>query len=352
MRRPHRNALRNMAQPNSVVAAQAGTRNTLRWDVLLTQVVALAAATAAFNTYAQTYPTRPVRWVIPFAAGGGTDVVGRPMALAMGDLLGQGIVYDNRGGGNGMIAGEIVARAAPDGYTLLLGGPAIMAANPHLYAKMPFDVVRDFAPITKFANVPNVLAAHPALPARNMQELIDYARANPGKINWASSGIGTGGHLAIELFQMRTKTKVTHVSFKGAGPALISLMGGDMHLLIAVPGVFMQHIKAGRVRALAVGTLQRVPVLPDVPTLNESGLPGMQSGSWYGLIAPTGTPAVAVKTLYEATVKALKLPEVAARLQADGVLASGNTPEQFSKEIREESAMWAKVIKQAGIKLD
>jgi tripartite-type tricarboxylate transporter receptor subunit TctC len=274
------------------------------------------------------------------------------MALAMGELFGQGIVYDNRGGGNGLIAGEIVARAAPDGYTLLLGGPAIMTTNPHLYARMTFDVMKDFMPVTKFANVPNVLAAHPAFPARTVQELIDYAKANPGKINWASSGIGTGGHLAAELFQMRTRSKVVHVSFKGAGPALVSLMGGDMHLLVAVPGVFMRHIKAGRVRALAVGTLQRVPVLRDVPTLDESGLPGMQSGSWYGLIAPTGTPAGAVKKLYETTVKALKLPEIMTRMQADGVLASGNTPEQFAREIRDESAMFARVIKQVGIKLD
>ncbi len=322
--------------------------------VLVLRFFAATAALCAAAAHAADakFPVRPIRWVIPFAAGGGTDVVGRPMALAMGDLLGQGIVYDNRGGGNGLIAGEIVARAAPDGYTLLLGGPAIMTANPHLYARMPFDVVRDFMPVTKFANVPNVLAAHPAFPARNVQELIDYAKANPGKINWASSGIGTGGHLAAELFQMRTQSKVVHVSFKGAGPALVSLMGGDMHLLVAVPGVFMQHIKAGRVRALAVGSLQRVPVLPDVPTLNEAGLPGMQSGSWYGLIAPTGTPAVAVKTLYETTVKALKLPEIVARMQADGVLASGNTPEQFAREMREESAMFARVIKQVGIKLD
>lgn len=313
----------------------------------------LAALFAASNAYAQTtYPTRPIRWVIPFAAGGGTDVAARPMALAMGELLGQPIVYDNRGGGNGMIAGEIVARAAPDGYTLLIGGPAIMTTNPHLYAKMPFDVVKDFVAISKIANAPNVLAAHPALPVRTTQELIDYARANPGKLNWASSGIGTGGHLAIELFQMRTGSKVVHVSFKGAGPALVSLLGGNVNLLIAVPGVFMPHIKASRVRAIAVGSLQRLQVMPEVPTLDESGLPGMQTGSWYGLVAPAGTPAAAIKTLHAATAKALKLPEIVARQTADGLIPSGNTPEQFAKEIRAESAVWAKVIQQAGIKLD
>ena len=315
---------------------------------------ACLALLAASQAHAQTtaYPSRPIRWVIPFAAGGGADVVGRPIALAMGEMLGYPIVYDNRGGGNGMIAGEIVARAAPDGYTFLVGGPAIMTTNPHLYRKMPFDVAKDFTAVTKLAAAPNVLAAHPPLPVRNVQELIDYVKANPGKINWASSGIGTGGHLAIEQFQFRTQTKVTHVSFKGAAPALVSLIGGDVQLLVAVPGVFLPHLKAGRVRALAVGSLQRLPVLPDVPTLNESGLPGMESGSWYGLVAPTGTPVLAIKTLHAATVKVLKIPEVASRLQSDGAIASGNTPEQFANEIRNESALWAKVIKQAGIKLD
>ncbi len=231
-------------------------------DVPYTYCAALSLLAGAFasSLHAQpnTYPTRPIRWVIPFAAGGGTDVVARPMAIAMGEVLGQGIVYDNRGGAGGLIAGEIVARAAPDGYTLLVGGPALLTTNPHLYAKMPFDVARDLTPISKFANAPNILGAHPALPVRNIQELIDYCKANPGKVNWASSGIGTGGHLAVEQFQMRTQTKVVHVAFKGAGPALVSLMGGNVQLLIAVPGVYMQHIKAGRVRALAVGSLQRV----------------------------------------------------------------------------------------------
>ena len=168
----------------------------------------------------------------------------------------------------------------------------------------------------------------------------------------SSSGIGTGGHIAIELFQMRTGAKVTHISFKGAGPALVSLMGGDVQLLIAVPGVFLQHLKAGRVRALAVGGLKRLAVLPNVPTLDESGLPGMQSGSWYGLIAPTGTPQSAIKVLHAATVKVLAMPEINARLLADGAIPSGNTPEQMAKDIRAESAMWAKVIKQAGIRLE
>jgi len=304
------------------------------------------------HAQAPKYPTKVVRWVVPFAAGGGTDVIARPIALAMGDLMGQPVAYDNRGGGNGMIAGEIVARAAPDGYTLLVGSPSIMTTNQHLYAKMPFDPLKDFVPIVKFANVPNLLIANPALPARSVQELIDYAKANPGKLNWASSGIGAGGHLALELVQIKAGIKVVHVVYKGAGPALIAVIGGDAQLLFGGPGVFMPHLKAGRVRALAIGSLQRIAILPEVPTLNESGLPGMETGSWYGLVAPAGTPAAVVKLINAAAVKVLNMPESGARLAADGAIVSGNTPEQFGQEIRAESAMWGRVIKQAGIKLD
>lgn len=317
-------------------------------------LVLLPALAAVCPALAQTgnYPRKVIRWVVPFAAGGGTDVVARPIALAMGEMMGQPIVYDNRGGGNGMIAGEIVAKAAPDGYTLLVGSPSVITTNQSLYAKMPFDPIKDFAPITKFANVPNLLGAHPSLPARTVQELIEYAKANPGKVNWASSGIGSGGHLGIELFQIKTGAKVVHIAYKGAGPALVGVIGGNVQLLLAGPGVFMQHVKAGRVRALAIGSLQRIPILPDVPTLDESGLPGMQSGSWYGLVAPTGTPGAIIRFIHAATVKVLNMPEAASRLAADGAIASGNAPEQFAKDIRSEAAMWARVIKQAGIKLD
>ena len=314
----------------------------------------LLALSVVCPALAQTgsYPNKVIRWVVPFAAGGGTDVVARPIALALGEMMGQPVVYDNRGGGNGMIAGEIVARAAPDGYTLLVGSPSVITTNQSLYAKMPFDPIRDFAPITKFASVPNLLGAHPSLPARTVQELLEYAKANPGKVNWASSGIGSGGHLGIELFQSKTGVKVVHVAYKGAGPALVGVIGGDVHLLLAGPGVFMPHVKAGRVRALAIGSLQRIPVLPDVPTLNESGFPGMESGSWYGLVAPTGTPGAIIRFIHAATVKVLNMPETASRLAADGAIASGNAPEQFAKDIHNEAAMCARVIKQAGIKVD
>ncbi len=321
---------------------------------LPTKCVALLTALGAILTQAQStnYPVRAIRWVIPYPAGGGADIIARPIALAMGEMIGLPIVYDNRGGGSGIIAGEIVARSAPDGYTLLLGNPSLITTNPSLYPKMPFDTLKDFTAISKFANVPNLLAAHPALPARNMQDLIDFAKANPGKVNWASSSVGSGGHLAVELIQAKTGIKVVHVAYKGAGPALVGLIGGNVQLLFAGPGVLTPHLKAARVRALAIGSLQRIAILPDVPTLDESGLSGMETGSWHGLMAPARTPASVIKFLHAATVKVLNTPEIAARLAADGALVSGNTPEQFSKDIRAETTMWARVIKEAGVKLE
>lgn len=298
------------------------------------------------------YPNKPIRWVVPYAAGGGTDVIMRPIALMLGEALGQSILYDNRGGGGGVIAGEIVAKANPDGYTMLVASPAVMTVNPSLFASMPFDPIKDFAAVTKVASTPNVLAAHPSFLVRTIQELVEYARANPGKVNWASSGTGAGGHLAMELFRIRANIKVVHVPYKGAGPALVGLLGGNVDLLFAIPGVFMPHLKAGRLRAIAIGSLERIAILPDVPTLNESGFPGLESGSWYGLVAPAATPARVIKFTHAATVKVLNSPLIAARLAADGATAVGDTPEHFAQSIRDDTVMWAKVIKEAGIKVE
>ena len=298
------------------------------------------------------YPNKPIRWVVPYAAGGGTDVIMRPIALMLGEALGQSILYDNRGGGGGVIAGEIVARASPDGYTMLVASPAVMTVNPSLFASMPFDPIKDFAAVTKVASTPNVLAAHPSFPVRTIQELVEYARANPGKVNWASSGTGAGGHLAMELFRIKAGVKVVHVPYKGAGPALVGLLGGNVDLLFAIPGVFMPHLKSGRLRAIGIGSLERIAILPDVPTLNESGFPGLESGSWYGLVAPAATPARVIKFTHAATVKVLNSPVIAARLAADGATAVGDTPEHFARSIRDDTVMWARVIKEAGIKVE
>jgi tripartite-type tricarboxylate transporter receptor subunit TctC len=316
----------------------------------LAQSPAPSAAQSQSKGSAHAYPTKPMRWVVPFAPGGGTDVVVRPIAQKMTERLGQSVIYENRGGGGGVIAGETVAKAAPDGYTLLVAAVAVMTVNVSLM-KMPFDPVNDFAPITKFASVPNMLVARSAFPARRVQDVVEYATANPGKIVWALSGIGSAGHLAMELFRLKTGIKLVPVVYKGAGPANLALLSNEADLLFANPGVFMAHIKAGRVRGLAVCSLQRIPILPDLPTFHESGFPGFESGSWYGLAAPARTPASIVALLHTESVKVLQQADIRAQLALDGASPVGNTPQAFAQEIRDDIARWARVIKDAGIKL-
>jgi tripartite-type tricarboxylate transporter receptor subunit TctC len=306
---------------------------------------------AAQGDTAAGYPNKPIRWVIPFAAGGGTDVIARPIAQKLSERLGQSIVYENRGGGGGLIAGEIVAKANPDGYTLLVAAVAVMTVNVSLLPKMPFDPVKDFAPITKFATVPNMLVARAALPVRTVQEVIDYAKTNPGKVSWAVSGIGSAGHLGMELIRLTTGIKVTQITYKGAGPAVIGLLSNEADLLLANPGVFMAHIKAGRLRGIAAASLKRIPILPDLPTLHESGFPGFENGSWYGLAAPARTPAAVITLLHDEAVKVLRHPDIVAQLTRDAASPVGNTPQAFAQEIRDDIAKWAKVIKDANIKL-
>jgi len=288
---------------------------------------------------------------VPFAPGGGTDVIARPIAQKLSERLGQSILYENRGGGGGLIAGEIVARATPDGYTLLVAAVAVMTVTVSLVPKMPFDPVKDFAPITKFASVPNILAARAAFPARTAQDIVEYAKANPNKVTWASSGTGSGGTLAMELFRLNTGIKVVHVPYKGAGPATLGLLTNEADLLFANPGVFMPHLKAGRLRAIAVGSAKRISILPDVATFNESGFPGFESGSWYGLAAPARTPAAIIRLLHDETVKVLNQPDILAQFALDGAQAVGNSSQAFAQEIRDDIAKWAKVIKDANIRM-
>jgi tripartite-type tricarboxylate transporter receptor subunit TctC len=297
-----------------------------------------------------TYPTKPIRWLVPFSAGGGTDVIVRPVAQKVSERLGQSILYENRGGGGGIIAGEIVAKAAPDGYTILVAAVAVMTVTVSLM-KMPFDPVKDFAPITKIANVPNVLVARSVFPVRTVQEIVDYAKANPGKVNWGSSGTGSAGTLTMELFRLNTGIKVAHVPYKGAGPATVGLLTNETDLLFANPGVFMPHIKAGRLRPIAVASAKRLSVFPDVPTFGESGFPGYEAGSWYGLAAPARTPPAIIARLHAETVKTLSDPSILSQFALDGAQAVGNTPQEFGQNIRDDIARWAKVIKDANIKL-
>ncbi len=298
----------------------------------------------------QAYPNKPIRWVIPFAPGGGTDVIARPIASKLTERIGQHILYDNRGGGGGVIAGEIVARANPDGYTLLVAAVAVMTVTGSLQ-KLPFDPIKDFAPITKFASVPNLLAARMGLPVHKVQEIAPYARANPGKLRWALSGTGSAGTLSMELFRLTTGIDIVPIPYKGAGPALIAVLSNEADLLFANPGVFMPHLNAGRLRAIGSASLQRMAVLPEVPTFHESGFAGFESSSWYGLAAPARTPAAIIAFLHKEVVVVLKHPEIIARLAQDGATPVGNTPQAFAQDIRSETAKWAKVIKDANIKM-
>lgn len=298
------------------------------------------------------YPNKPIRWIVPYAPGGGTDVVARPIALKLGEALGQPIVYENRGGGGGLIAGEFVAKAAPDGYTQLVGSGNTHTFPTLLYDKIGYDPVKDYAPITNFTVVPNVLVAHPSFAPKTVQEIVAYGKANPGKINWASSGNGAGGHLALVLFAQQAGIKVVHVPFKGAGPAVIALLGAETDLLFANTGVFLGHIKAGKLRPIAVCALTRLPLLPNAPTLHESGFANFESATYYGLLTPAGTPRPIINRLHGELAKLIKSPESMERLASVGAIPVADTPEQFAQMLRLDVAKWAKVIKDHGIKPD
>jgi tripartite-type tricarboxylate transporter receptor subunit TctC len=317
------------------------------------KILPLAVLMVFTNAFAQTsgaYPNKPIRWVIPFAPGGGTDMVARPVAAKLTERLGQQILYDNRGGGGGVIAGEIVANANPDGYTLLAAAVAVMTVNVSLM-KLPFDPVKDFIPITKFANVPNMLASRAAFPVSKVQDVISYAKANPGKVRWALSGTGSAGTLSMELLRLTTKIDVIPIPYKGAGPAMIGVLSGEADVMFANPAVFMPHIVGGRLRALATASLQRTPALPEMPTFHESGFPNFESMSWYGLAAPARTPAAIIALLHKEVTAVLKQPDIIARITQDGGFPVGNNPQEFAQEIRNDIAKWAKVIKDANIKM-
>ena len=317
--------------------------------VVLFAATALALPPAAL---AQTgpYPSKPIRLLIPFASGGGADVVCRPFVQKLSERLGQSIVYENRGGAGGVLAGETVARAAPDGYTLLVGATGVMTVNVNLM-KMPFDPVKDFAPVTKIADVASLLATRPGLAPRTMKEIVGYAKANPGKLVWGFSGIGSPGHFWLEYFKLEQGFEVTQVYYKGAGPGILALLSNEIDIMSANLGVFITHIKAGRLRPIATSSMQRLAALPDLPTYAEMGYPGYEHGSWYGLVAPARTPEAIINRLYSESVKALKDPELIAAFTRDGATPVGNTPQAFAQFIRDEIAASAKLIKAAKIML-
>ncbi|HTD91558.1 MAG TPA: tripartite tricarboxylate transporter substrate binding protein [Burkholderiales bacterium] len=308
----------------------------------------------AFATSAQTqnYPSRPIRFIVPFPPGGGNDVMARIVGQKFTDAFGQQVVIDNRGGAGGNIGTEIASRAAPDGYTLFLGGVGSHGTNPGLQSKLPYDPVKDFAPVSQIASAALVVVSNLALPAKSISELVQYAQSRPGQINYASSGTGSIAHLSVELFNSMAKIKLQHVPYKGTGPALTDLLSGQVQLLFNSALSMLPQIRGNRVRALAVTSVKRIAPLPDVPTIAESGLPGYDATSWYGVLAPARTPRTIIDKLNAEIVRAVRAPELSNRLQSEGALPVGNSPEQFAAFIQRELDRWAKVIKEAGIKVE
>lgn len=303
----------------------------------------------ATGAYAQSYPTKPVRLIAPYPPGGSIDIVARLVGQRLTEAFGQQFVIENRTGASGNIGTDYVAKAAPDGYTLLLSGAPPLAANIYLFAKLPFDPVRDFAPIIRIANQPNVLVLHPSVPARNVKELIALAKSRPGKFNFGSGGVGASQHISAELFMMMTGVKMVHVVYKGGGPAMIELVGGQIDLMIETAPSAIPYVNSGKLKALGVTTLQRLAMLPNVPTIDEAGVKGYEFLSWMGLVAPAGVPKEIIQRL-NAEVQTAISGDLRKRLTELGLGVAGGTPEQFAAYIREDSAKYAKLVKVANIK--
>jgi len=317
---------------------------------------ALALLAAAGTACAQSgpYPNRPVRVVVPFPAGGGIDIVMRPVNEKLSAALGQPFVVDIRPGADGMIGTQMVAKSPADGYTLLAAstGPLVInpALNPVLKLAMPYDTLRDFEPITQLVVQPMCLMVHPSLPVKSVKELVAFAKARPGELNYASAGIGNASHLAAEMFKTETGTRLVHVPYKGATLAQVDLVSGQVHMIIISIPVMLTHLRSGRLRALAVGSEERVAVLPDVPTMREAGLPRFNANSWYGFFAPAGTPKEIVARLNAETARALRSPEIREGLAAQGADTVGSGVEAFTAHIKAELAKWRRAVQDAGIK--
>ncbi|MCE9642459.1 MAG: tripartite tricarboxylate transporter substrate binding protein [Betaproteobacteria bacterium] len=298
--------------------------------------------------HAQNYPAKPVRFIAPFPPGGSTDFLARIVALKMSEAMGQQVVVENRGGAGGTIGVEAAARAPADGYTIVMGHIGTFGVNPTLYPKLPYDAIKGFAPITLLAMVPNAMVVHPSLPARTVKEFVALARGKPKQLLYGSGGNGSAAHLAAAYFELLAKIQLTHVPYKGTGPALIDLVAGQTSMMITGMPAVMPHVRSQRLRLMAVGTDKRLSQFPDLPTIAEAGVPGYDATQWYGVLAPAGTPRDIVMKLNTEMKKALALPDVREKLAADGTVPVGNTPEEFGAHIRAEIARWAPVVKASG----
>ena len=324
-----------------------------RRDFSLGALAAAAALMAPGLANAQAaFPSKPITIVVPFSAGGTTDLLARIVGQALSVELGQTVIIDNRAGAGGNIGGQLVAKSAADGYTLFMGTVGTQAINASLYKKMPFDPIKDFAPLTRVANVPNLLVANPAQPYKSVAELIAYAKANPGKVNFGSSGNGSSIHLSGELFKAMAKVDMVHVPYKGSSPAVTDLLGNQIGIMFDNMPSAIQHVRSGKLRPLAVTTAKRSPELPNVPTIAEAGLPGYEATSWFGLFAPAATPVAVTLKLNAAIVKVLALADVKKRINEQGAEVYTETPAQFAAFIKTEAVKWGQVVQESGASIE
>jgi len=322
----------------------------MRLALFARTALAGALLAAAAQAAAQEYPTKPVRMIVGFAAGGGTDTTARPIAHKLSELFGQQVIVDNRPGAAGNIATDFVAKAGPDGYTILMGTIAALSINPSLYSNLPFDPERDLAPVTQAVDSTNILSLHASVPANSVKELIELAKSK--SLNYGSSGVGGTGHLAGELFNLMTGVKLVHVPYKGGAPAMVDLVAGRVELVFATAASAVPHIKAGRIKGIAVTTGKRSALMPELPTIAEAGLAGFEANNWYGLMVPANTPRAIINRLNAETVKVLGMPDVKTFLFNQGLDAAPSTPEEFGAYIRSERAKWAKIVKASGAKVE
>jgi tripartite-type tricarboxylate transporter receptor subunit TctC len=315
-------------------------------------IVMASAAMLAGNALAQQYPNKPIRLIVPFPPGGGVDFIGRIVGQKLSERLGQQVGIDNRAGANGIVGLEALKVAPPDGYTIAAASAGPLAVNPHIYARLPHDTLRDFTHISNMVNFPLLLVAHTSLPVRNVKELVALARSRPGEITYSSPGSGNSGHLAAELFNSMAKANILHVPYKGTAPAVIAVLSGEAQLTYSSIPTILPHVRGGRVRALGIGNAQRIPSLPEFPTIAEMGLPGYEAYAWGGMVGPANMPKDIVQRLNKEIVEILKQKDVSDRMLAEGTIPTPSTPEEFTAYMRAELKKWGDVVKMANIKAE
>lgn len=318
-------------------------------------ILGAAACTLALMTpiaHAQTYPVKPIRFIVPFPPGGGNDTIARQIGQRLASTLGQQVPVDNRPGAGGAIGAELAAKAPADGYTMFLAGVATHGINPNLRSRLPYDPLKDFNAVSLIASAPLLVVVHPSLPVKSVKELTALARSRPGQINYASNGAGGSSHLAVEMFRMMTDTNLVHIPYKGLSPALQELLSGEVQLMFSSAVAMLPQVKAGRLRAIAMTGAKRSPAIPDIPTVAEAGVPGYETGSWYGVVVPAGTPKAAIDTLSREISSFVRAPETVARMNSEAVIPVGSTPDEFTAHIKRELARWAKVVKQAKLRIE